>query len=92
MTFAKMKISFFFILFKAVVSLGANFAAPFVIHVNGPTWGGMTGAGGEKASDLEKAVKNCLSLADTKEFKSIALPSIGSGRYILLFKLLISSC
>ncbi|CAG0896325.1 unnamed protein product [Darwinula stevensoni] len=64
----------------AVVSLGANFAAPFVIHVNGPTWGGMTGAGGEKASDLEKAVKNCLSLADSREFKSIALPSIGSGR------------
>ena len=29
---------------------------------------------------LEKTVKNCLALADDKKLKSIAFPSIGSGR------------
>lgn len=29
---------------------------------------------------LTKAVKNCLAVADQKNLKSIALPSIGSGR------------
>jgi histone H2A len=31
---------------------------------------------------LEKTVKNCLTLADQKNLKSLAIPAIGSGRYV----------
>ncbi|XP_026552294.1 core histone macro-H2A.1 isoform X3 [Pseudonaja textilis] len=59
----------------AVVSSGHGLPAKFVIHCNSPSWGS------DKCEELlEKTVKNCLALADEKKLKSIAFPSIGSGR------------
>ncbi|CAH2276852.1 core histone macro- isoform X4 [Pelobates cultripes] len=59
----------------ASVSNGHGLPAKFVIHCNSPTWGS------DKCEELlEKTVKNCLALADEKKIKSIAFPSIGSGR------------
>ncbi|XP_067423241.1 core histone macro-H2A.1 isoform X5 [Emydura macquarii macquarii] len=59
----------------AAVSAGHGLPAKFVIHCNSPGWGS------DKCEELlEKTVKNCLALADEKKLKSIAFPSIGSGR------------
>ena len=59
----------------AMMSASHNIPAKFVIHCHGPTWK-MTNA----QDLLENTVKNILTLADEKKFKSLALPSIGSGR------------
>ena len=57
------------------MSQAHNLPCKNIIHCNGPTW---------KATDapllLEKVVKRCLTLADEKNLKSLAFPSIGSGR------------
>lgn len=62
--------------FTAAICPGHNFPAKFVIHVNSPNW---SGGSGNSQQLLEKAVKNVLKLADEKNLKSIAIPSIGSG-------------
>ncbi len=49
--------------------------AKYVIHVCSPTWGQQNAQ-----QSLEKAVKNILILADEKNLKSLALPSISSGK------------
>lgn len=59
----------------AAVCSGHNFPAKWVIHVNGPSWGEV-----DAADKLEKTMKNCLTLADQKNLKSLAIPAIGSGR------------
>ncbi|XP_078509381.1 core histone macro-H2A.1 isoform X5 [Lissotriton helveticus] len=59
----------------AAISAGHGLPAKFVIHCNSPGWGS------DKCEELlEKTVKNCLALADEKKLKSVAFPSIGSGR------------
>ncbi|XP_006017254.1 PREDICTED: core histone macro-H2A.1 isoform X1 [Crocodylus porosus] len=59
----------------AALSAGHGLPAKFVIHCNSPGWGS------DKCEELlEKTVKNCLAVADEKKLKSIAFPSIGSGR------------
>ena len=58
----------------AAICDGHNFPAQYVIHVHSPTWGNDS-----SVDNLEKAVKNVLTLADEKNIKTIALPSIGSG-------------
>ncbi|XP_043925156.1 core histone macro-H2A.1 isoform X2 [Protopterus annectens] len=59
----------------AALSVGHGLPAKFVVHCNSPAWGS------DKCEELlEKTVKNCLALADEKKLKSIAFPSIGSGR------------
>ncbi|XP_071023050.1 core histone macro-H2A.1 isoform X2 [Oncorhynchus clarkii lewisi] len=59
----------------AVLSSGYGLPAKFVIHCNSPGWGS------EKCEELlDQTVKNCLVLADEKKLKSVAFPSIGSGR------------
>lgn len=58
----------------AAICPGHNFQAKFVIHVNSPSWGASN-----SQQLLEKATKNVLTLADEKNIKSIAIPSIGSG-------------
>ncbi|KAA0199462.1 hypothetical protein HAZT_HAZT001551 [Hyalella azteca] len=60
----------------AICPGGSSLPAKFVIHVNGPT-SSDTDAYGR----LERCVKNCFVLAESHNLKSIALPSIGSGRY-----------
>lgn len=54
---------------------GFKLPARWVIHVNGPTTGET-----DAIEKLERCVKNCLVLADTRNLKSLALPSIGSGK------------
>ncbi|XP_065178435.1 core histone macro-H2A.1-like [Sycon ciliatum] len=58
----------------AAICSGHSLPASHVIHVHSPQWGTAT-----SEDDLEKCVKNCLSLADTSQVKSLALPSVGSG-------------
>ncbi|XP_006631838.2 core histone macro-H2A.1 isoform X2 [Lepisosteus oculatus] len=59
----------------AALTAGHGLPAKFVIHCNSPGWGS------DKCEELlEKTVKNCLALADEKKLKSVAFPSIGSGR------------
>ncbi|XP_046856762.1 core histone macro-H2A.1-like [Xenia sp. Carnegie-2017] len=53
---------------------GHGFPAKFVIHVNAPVHSQK-----DAVEKVEEAVKNILTLADEKNLKSIALPSIGSG-------------
>merc|ERR1719239_45032 len=59
---------------EAAICAGHKFAAKFVIHVNSPTWSETN-----SQQNLDKAVKNVLKLADDKQLKSVALPSISSG-------------
>ncbi|XP_042885442.1 core histone macro-H2A.1-like isoform X1 [Penaeus japonicus] len=54
---------------------GFKLPARWVIHVNGPTLGDV-----DAFDKLERCVKNCLVLADKQNLKSMALPSIGSGK------------
>ena len=49
--------------------------AQYVIHVHSPSWGSD-----EATENLDKAVRSTLMLADEKNIKYIAFPSIGSGR------------
>lgn len=65
------------VFFVCIAALTAGFDLPakFIIHCNSPSWGS------DKCEELlEKTVKNCLALADEKKLKSLAFPSIGSGR------------
>lgn len=60
---------------SAVLTAGFGLPAKYVIHCNSPGWGS------DKCEELlDKTVKNCLALADEKKLKSVAFPSIGSGR------------
>lgn len=62
-------------LLSAVLTAGFGLPAKYVIHCNSPGWGS------DKCEEmLDKTVKNCLALADEKKLKSVAFPSIGSGR------------
>ncbi|KAJ3589227.1 hypothetical protein NHX12_010073 [Muraenolepis orangiensis] len=59
----------------AALSGGFGLPAKYVIHCHSPSWGS------DQCEELlEKTVKNCLALADDKKLKSVAFPSIGSGR------------
>uniref|UniRef100_T1ITF6 Macro domain-containing protein n=1 Tax=Strigamia maritima TaxID=126957 RepID=T1ITF6_STRMM len=58
----------------AAICPGHNFPAKYVIHCNAPTFGS------NNSNDLlEKTVKNCLTLADEKNIKSLAVPPFGTG-------------
>lgn len=59
---------------EVAICSGHDLPAANVIHVHSPHWGTST-----SEDDLEKCVKNCLSLADTSQVKTLAFPSIGSG-------------
>ena len=65
---------FFYIFSLAAICDGHNFPAQYVIHVHSPPW-----ENDSSVENLEKAVKSVLTLADEKNIKSIAIPSIGSG-------------
>ncbi|KAI0212103.1 Core histone macro-H2A.1 [Lamellibrachia satsuma] len=59
----------------AAICPGHNFPAKFVIHCNGPSWKTTN-----SQQLLEKTITNCLKLADEKKLRSVAFPSVGSGR------------
>lgn len=62
---------------EARVTQGHGLAARFVIHTVAPTW--RDGLQGEPAQ-LEACYRNSLALAELRGFRSMAFPSIGSGR------------
>jgi len=63
---------------KAVITSGGNLKARHVIHAVGPVWHG--GKYGEPEL-LAEAYRNSLSLAVSKDLKTIAFPSISTGAY-----------
>jgi O-acetyl-ADP-ribose deacetylase (regulator of RNase III) len=60
----------------AKLSRGHKLAARYVIHTVVPTW--MDGGHGE-GDALASCYRNVLALASAKGFRTIALPSLGSG-------------
>ena len=55
-----------------------------IVHVYSPQWNGTNQA--QSISELDKAVKNILTISDTNEIKTLALPSISSGKLVLNMK------
>ena len=64
----------------AAISPGHNFPARHVIHVNSPTWKSQNAV-----QNLDKAINNILKLADDKQLKVIAIPSVSSGGLVVSF-------
>jgi O-acetyl-ADP-ribose deacetylase len=63
---------------KAVITLGGNLKARYVIHTVGPVWyGGMHG----EAELLKEAYRSSLKLAVSRGLKTMAFPSISTGAY-----------
>ncbi|KAK7507233.1 hypothetical protein BaRGS_00001168 [Batillaria attramentaria] len=59
---------------EAAMCPGQKFPAKYVIHVNSPSWNESNAQ-----QQLKVAVENVLKLADDKNLKTVALPSISSG-------------
>ena len=66
---------FCFVLLLAAICPGHNFPAKYVIHVNSPTWSQQNAS-----QNLDKAIKNILTLADEKHLRTVAIPSVSSGK------------
>jgi len=56
------------------ITSGGRLKARYVIHAVGPQWGE-----GDEHNKLRSAIRNVLTLAASKEFKSIAMPAISAG-------------
>lgn len=63
---------------KAVITIGGNLHAKYIIHTVGPVWKG--GLEGEPAL-LESCYRECLQLAVKSEIRSIAFTSISTGHF-----------
>jgi len=61
----------------AAMCPGHGFPARHVIHVNSPTWKSQNAV-----QQLETAVVNILKLADEKQLRVLAVPSISSGQSV----------
>ena len=63
---------------EAIITLGFNLPARYVIHTVGPVWGG-----GERGEDrlLANCYRNSLALALKHDLASIAYPAISTGAY-----------
>lgn len=61
---------------RAVLTLGGDLRAPYVIHTVGPDWRG--GNSGESVQ-LANCYEHCLRLAAENSIRSIAFPSISTG-------------
>ncbi|EDO45515.1 predicted protein [Nematostella vectensis] len=63
-------------LLDAAICDGHNFPAAYVISLHSPVYSEDSTTASD---DLEKAVKNVLTIADEKNLKILAIPSIGTG-------------
>jgi O-acetyl-ADP-ribose deacetylase (regulator of RNase III) len=63
---------------KAVITTGGNLKATYVIHTVGPRYHDGTK---KEATFLKSAYLESLTLASTKNLKSIAFPAISTGAY-----------
>lgn len=63
---------------EAKITDGYNLPAKFVIHTVGPVW-----RGGDNNEDelLARCYRNSLDVAETRQIKTIAFPSISTGIY-----------
>lgn len=61
-----------------VITDAPNLSAKHLIHVNSPTWN--AGSQDQCIADLDKATLNILTLADQEGLKSVAIPSVSSGK------------
>ncbi|MCX5807559.1 MAG: macro domain-containing protein [Proteobacteria bacterium] len=59
---------------KCALTTGGSLKAKYVIHTVGPRWGE-----GDEENKLKNAVKNTLTLASEKGFKTISMPAISAG-------------
>lgn len=59
---------------SALLGEAPNLKCKNIIHAFSPNWGSP-----KSEENLETVIKNCLTLADEKNLKIIAFPSIGSG-------------
>lgn len=59
----------------AISGSGSQLPCKHVVHVHSPSWGDD-----DSVDNLEKAVKNCLTLAENKNLSTVAFPSIASGQ------------
>jgi len=63
---------------RAVITLGGNLKARYVIHTVGPVW---RGGRNREPELLANAFRNSLRLAISKRLKTISFPSISTGAY-----------
>jgi O-acetyl-ADP-ribose deacetylase len=63
---------------EAVITIGGNLPAKYVIHTVGPVWNGDKE---EKKQLLANCYTNSLRLAIVNNFKTIAFPNISTGIY-----------
>jgi len=59
---------------QCAVTSGGKLKARYVIHAVGPRWGE-----GDERNKLRNAIRNVLSMAASKGFRSIAMPAISAG-------------
>ena len=59
----------------AISGSGDQLPCKQVVHVHSPQWNNT-----DAVPNLEKAVKNCLTLAENKNYSTVAFPSIASGQ------------
>jgi len=63
---------------EAVLTIGGDLTAPWVIHTVGPVWqGGQVG----EPELLARCYRSCLALAQDKGLRSISFPSLSTGAY-----------
>jgi len=59
----------------AISGSGDQLPCKQVIHVHSPQWNST-----DAVPNLEKAIKNCLTLAENKNLSTVAFPSVASGQ------------
>lgn len=65
------------IILAAMSQASGNMLCKNIIHVYSPSWDTMQQV--QRIDELTKVVQNILTLAETKNLQSVALPSISSG-------------
>ena len=59
---------------NCAITTGGSLKARFVIHTVGPRWGE-----GQEEEKLKNAIRNTLTLATEKGFKTLSMPAISAG-------------
>jgi O-acetyl-ADP-ribose deacetylase (regulator of RNase III) len=63
---------------EAIMTGAGHLPCRHVIHTVGPVW---AGGGGGEAETLARCYRNCLALAMSQRFTSLAFPSISTGAF-----------
>jgi O-acetyl-ADP-ribose deacetylase (regulator of RNase III) len=65
---------------QAVITPGFDAPMRFIIHTAAPIWS-EPGPEGEKVAGLAKCYTNCIKMAASRNFESLAFPCLGTGVY-----------